>query len=542
MAWSALIAGVEHKNDLWSKAPITVERRFNERGTARFTTRNGYLPAMHAEVLLYEQDGTTLMYGGVVIRRRMHGVSLLDFVDIECTDFCVFADWCSITATYVTPVTLKAVLEDLADVLAPYGVTLDAGQVTGPTLAAFSWTDKKVSDALRELTTRSEGYIWNLTPAKVLSMVLPGSDPAPWAITDGAPHCRELEWEEGDGSYATKVILTCGPAGTWPASQAWTTNGTAASWVTDLPASLPDPIICRIDGVLHTIGVGGTPEFTWDQATHTLALGSLAQPGAGHTLTLDYTAQGPFRVFADSAATPLVEYRASAPDITTLAPGQERADGLLVALHRRVKEIAIHECDAGLAPAQTLTIALTPRPINTTALVTSVVSTLISEAFWRHTANAIEGAQYQGSELDYFRGIESGGSSSGVISGGGGGGTVIALSSPFPLGGSRGTALGPAPAAWTPVVGWFPFVSAAAFSALVRVYLRARDAGIGVTARLYNVTDATAVSPTSGTITSQTDTMTTFTVALAAGKEYRLEILGSASGALVFGIGVLESL
>jgi hypothetical protein len=75
---------------------------------------------------------------------------------------------------------------------------------------------------------------------------------------------------------------------------------------------------------------------------------------------------------------------------------------------------------------------------------------------------------------------------------------------------------------------------------MVRVDLWARTAGVGVTARLYNVTDAT-VTGTSAKITATTATETTFSVALVKGKKYRLEIISDTASESAYGIGQLES-
>jgi hypothetical protein len=68
----------------------------------------------------------------------------------------------------------------------------------------------------------------------------------------------------------------------------------------------------------------------------------------------------------------------------------------------------------------------------------------------------------------------------------------------------------------------------------------ARDSGVTVTARLRNVTDSTDVE--SDPVTSQTPTAEVFTVALVAGKEYRLELLSDTNGKGVYGIGQIQSL
>jgi hypothetical protein len=85
-----------------------------------------------------------------------------------------------------------------------------------------------------------------------------------------------------------------------------------------------------------------------------------------------------------------------------------------------------------------------------------------------------------------------------------------------------------------------PFTATTSFGGRVRAQIFTRNAGVTVTARLFNVTDAVAVATSSG-VTSQTATEVTFLVSITEGKTYRLEVLSSSSGEGVFGIGVLES-
>ena len=85
-----------------------------------------------------------------------------------------FADWCFTSLAYTVPTLLKDVLTDLVDThLAQYDITLADDQVDGPSLAAFTWTDKRVSDALRELSGLT-GYVVHFTPDKTLEMFEPG--------------------------------------------------------------------------------------------------------------------------------------------------------------------------------------------------------------------------------------------------------------------------------------------------------------------------------------------------------------------------------
>jgi hypothetical protein len=137
-------------------------------------------------------------------------------VTCEIGDWFTYADWATISAIYDTPVTLKTVLQDLVDdALGAYGIILHPSQVDGPILAPFLWRNQRVSDALRELSERTK-YVAAIAPAKVLHMFLPGTEAAPFEITEAAPHIQELVWADSDragGAPVNKVTIICGPTG-----------------------------------------------------------------------------------------------------------------------------------------------------------------------------------------------------------------------------------------------------------------------------------------------------------------------------------------
>lgn len=561
MAWRATIGGDDHTADLHQESGVAIELPLNERASASFVCRPGYIPARFAEVVLYAQDGSTPVFGGVVLSRAVQGAvygATPMFCAVTCGDYATYADWCYTTQDYTTGPTLKAVLQDLiADNLAAYGVTLHASQVTGPTLAAFSWYRKRVSDALRELSDRT-GYVWRIDASKQLRMVVPGSEAAPVTLTDAGPNCRDLTWRDTDDQPANTVTLACGPTGTGTVRQQWIADGIASSWVTDLEAVNPPPPLVEIDdGVtpyLGTVSIGAGGQFQWDAATHTLSLGTAALPAAGtkivlggsvalgdHWDTPGYTTQYPFTVTATTGASPVIEYQAAAPDVLTLAAAQEMADGLLEQLDQQPRELSWLSGTSGWAPGQLATIDLTGRDFDATAIITAVSIHLVSDTWWEYTCQATENAKYTGSYLDQWREMTGGSSSIATISGSGGGSTTT-LSSPAYLGGSRiaSVPMGASPA-YTPVLSWVPFYAAATFTGRVRVELWARTAGVGVTARLYDVTAGVAVGTSSKVTSTAAVEAPPFTAVITSGHAYRLDIISDTASESAYGIGQLEA-
>jgi hypothetical protein len=181
MAWKLTLAGTDRTTKIHRPGSVWVDWVLNERATARFVCKPGFVPARFSEAVIYAQNGTTVLYGGLVNPRRSmahEATRALYRTSVDCADYGVYADWCYQTKTYASPVTLKTVLTDLVtDKLSAYSITLHASQVTGPTLEAFAWTTMRVSDALRQLSERT-GYVWMITSEKKLRMVVPGTDAA----------------------------------------------------------------------------------------------------------------------------------------------------------------------------------------------------------------------------------------------------------------------------------------------------------------------------------------------------------------------------
>ena len=193
------------------------------------------------------------------------------------------------------------------------------------------------------------------------------------------------------------------------------------------------------------------------------------------------------------------------------------------------------------APGQALTVNLTARGLNAVYNVTDVSIELVSGDFWRWSVQATSGTAVLSSYLDAWRRIQGGNVGTAAF-GLGGSGSSAASAAPTPayLGGSRNTAIAASPVAWVPVVNFVPFTPSSSFTGLVRVWLWAKTAGVGVTARLYNTTDATTAG-TSAKVTATTPQAGTFAAALVGGKTYQLEILNDTAGEPVYGLGSLQT-
>lgn len=319
-----------------------------------------------------------------------------------------------------------------------------------------------------------------------------------------------------------------------------------------------DPGYVTVNGVFRTVGPGAS--YEWDRDTKTLSLGSDSTPADGVVIVLVYEAVYPFTVQSPLAADepsaaqtayggvrervvqgPTVE-DPQTKDATPIAPAvaQSLANTQRAQAEVVQRTIRYDTFDAGLHPGQLQSVISTPRGLNLTMLITEVRATDIDGETMRYSITGVEGSVYT-DWRDYYRGLSGdggGGGSSSSGGGAGGGGGVTVLSSPVHLGGSDlGSVSAPD---WTRVSSATPYFSTAAFLGKVRLELWTRDSGVGVTARLYNVTDDTAVE--SGEVTSQTRTPVAFLVSIAATKEYILQVkVTTGSGGVYANAGQLEA-
>lgn len=533
MAIKALIGGVDKTTSIAIERGATIERQLNERATSQFMCKPGYVPARFAEMVWYDIDGTTPIFGGVVLKRtadpfKKAGGSEPYFTQVQCGDYFTYFDWAYISLAYTVPVTLENVLNDLVAALpASYTITVDAAQVTGPTLDPFIWDRKRASDCVRELSDRT-GYVALVSPLKALKMFVPGTDAAPFALTDAGPHCLTFGWADSDRIPANHVTCICGPSGVFPATQTWIQAGGATSWVVDITASVgaAPPGYVTVNGIFKTVGPGAS--YTWDDTTGTLTLGTDPTPTNGWSIVLVYNAQFPFAVTATSGATPEIQFQQAYPDVISYGQAQEIAAGLLDQLNQQPREAEIESLNVGWAPGQALTVALTARMTASFVLTGLTIRLLVKQPspVWMYEFPAIESDTYQGSYLDQWRAL-TGGTSSGIssVSGGGGSSPVTVLSSPVYMGGASTIAV-TNPTSFTLIPNAVPYFAAASFTGRLRVRIRARDAGVGVDATISNMFTNTTTS----VVTSQTFTDVSVIVAIEAGYTYRVYLRNNATG------------
>jgi hypothetical protein len=183
MAYVLTVAGTTRT----MQAGWSIDETANGRNLFRFSVKSEagtYRPALDEEVILTESG--TRIFGGNITRAEESGLAPPKATSIitavEASDFNALTDRRLYTTFLLTTPTLKAALQDIVTFIP--GATLDAGQVTGPTLPDLIYFARPVRDVLNDLTVLSGGYLWEVDYNKVLRMYLPGTYAAPFSVTE----------------------------------------------------------------------------------------------------------------------------------------------------------------------------------------------------------------------------------------------------------------------------------------------------------------------------------------------------------------------
>src|ERR1017187_8909855 len=382
----------------------------------------------------------------------------------------------------------------------------------------------------------------NISATGALKMYAPGTDAAAIAFTNSDAYRYDLSWERSSQIPANYIIGHYGPAGTMETEQLWTANGSATSWVVDIPPGDDGTRgYVTVNGVVNTLSdLGGGAQYEWDSSTGTLHVGTAATPTAGWGIDLFYNGAFPFTIISDGSVLPgILQVRSDSvncpPSAAVYAAAKANNDGTLNELNQSPRTFTAVTPLSGFQVGQLVPATITPYRVSSAELViTQIDGTLDADGKHVNTLTLTDSDVYQGSTTDQLRAVLSGGGgSSGSVSGGGGG-TVIVLSSPIDMGGAETLARTLTVGNWQPVWSWDEYTPDEDFTGKMTVYLKARDGGTGITAKMSCsndgwVSDVHDVGTTSK-VTSQTWVKVTAVCAMKGGHAHRVDITTDTNG------------
>lgn len=389
-----------------------------------FSKHSTYRPAIGAEVIVTE-NGVPI-FGGYVNTPNEAGFSTGITTHISAVDYNVLADRRFVQdGGFPAGWTLKQALTSLVGYLTPYGVTLHASQVNGPTLPLLVYDVRSLTSIFDELSVIT-GYVWNIGYDKKLRMTDVGELTAPFTITT-ASHVvdGDVTVEKEREGYANRVIVKAG-TGTSEVTDTFTGNGSTTTFALTYRLFSNRGYVTN-GGVNETLGIGAT--WTYDASTNTIT--RTPAPANLNAISITYIASFPYVATADAGAAPadLVERVYTAPEVFSATVAQTLAAGYLARALDVSKTVQYDTRRLGLHAGQTQTITITERELSGTFLITDVVTNNPTGGRVTRTVTATGGSEYHGSFRDTLRQLGSGSSGSttsgtvSIMTGGGVGGS-----------------------------------------------------------------------------------------------------------------------
>jgi hypothetical protein len=451
-------------------------------------------------------------------------------------------------------------LTDTGQALTQQGVTLAGGQAAGDTLGVITapwWT---VDQLLRHLATLS-GFVWSITPAKVLEMWAPGVKSSFVTFSRANGNIIHTEFQRERLTYRNRQWVIFGPTGVQDVVDRWTGDGVTQDF--DLhyaPATHPGSIV--VGGVTRPVGVFGVDSMEWtfeaNAGSGAVQYGRFRHvgtaPGAAVAITAPFAANFPNAVFVTDAAEVASWGRyggtpAFIPDVVDFEEATAYGEALIRQNKPRPKHptVITHELD--VLPGYTAVVETPEVGIDETVFVHTRRVQLEKEGDGVRPTVSLEcysGTEQQQGSSELWRqllGSGGGASGGGAVSGGGGGGgggTVITNGLlRLHFGGWKQAN----PDLWQSTAGngvafdlpegaeWSLVGAQVAGLILLRAHLMTDQGANGaVSVRLFNETDGVAASDWTPDVTASTLTYTSvFCTLAAAEKVYKVQVRISGS-------------
>jgi hypothetical protein len=382
-------------------------------------------PVVGNEVSVYE-DGVRI-FGGIVTEPEETATT--DRIGTDRSTALRAEDFNSLpTRRFVTGIcpagSLKDAIDFLMPYLMPYGVLLEPSQPIGPLLAAITYEDKRIDEALNDLTVLSSGYVWNVSYIKQLSMRLPSAVPAPFSVTDALGNAiGDIVLSPIQSDFANRIIVRAGN-GVHAVTDDFVADGITSTFTLTVPfVSNPSGFVYRDypSNIAETFAVAGTG---FDSAAFWLyyavdntirRVPGAGPPPVGSQVRIVYQAQFPVRVTADggAAASDVVERVIDESEVFDKAQAQALANGYLTRFNQLWRTVKYQTFGTGVHPGQLQRITKSARNLDADCLITDVTIRQIDGKVWIREVAASVGSGYFGSWRDTLKQWNSGGASFG---------------------------------------------------------------------------------------------------------------------------------
>jgi len=309
---------------------------------------------------------------------------------VSVVDFAAYAERRYFNGTLAAG-TLKSQLTTAVALLSGYGVTLDAGQVNGPTLPEVTFKYTQVGEVFNQLMTTTakygEQYVWRIDAFKVLSAFQPSSSAAPFDIVGNTPSqvIGDITVEPTREHYANRIILIVPPKTETNHVETFTGDGSTYSFPLSytLTAMRYTVQVDGVDELLTFQGIGFDLAVHWlyyaeDKTIRRLIAGTPDPPANGAAISITFDGTFSAEVTAEDAGEiatyGLWEKVVTVDSVPSDTSAQALADAYLAQALPLTQTVKYRTHATGLRPGQIQTINVPRRNVNATAVITDVVT------------------------------------------------------------------------------------------------------------------------------------------------------------------------
>lgn len=148
-----------------------------------------YRPALGDDVKLYDVDGTTLVFGGVIVNTVEKVEALVKTLTVQCKDYTHTLDRKLVVTSY-TGKTVTYIVNDLLTNFASGFTSTGTTDTTVVTAIAFNYLT--ISECLKKLVTTLGAFSWYVDYNKDVKFTPNGTTNAPFSLTDTS---QNFIWE-----------------------------------------------------------------------------------------------------------------------------------------------------------------------------------------------------------------------------------------------------------------------------------------------------------------------------------------------------------
>jgi hypothetical protein len=411
------------------KRSLQIVRAFGRRSVFNatfFSTDGSWNPSLNQE-LIWTVDGTA-SFGGYIREITELGHMTTDtndvFFQVSAGDYGSLLEDIYLTTTFPAGDTLEDWLDQYVSLLTGKGITVDAGQATGPTMTEALQVDRVRADVvLQQFLLRSGWLTKGVSPSKTLELFASGTEVAPFNITSsndkaiGDIQVSPL-W---NGQKYNRVIIKFGPPGVteYFYQDVITVSGTPTSVTLSYTPVGWVPVVAGasfgyayLDSSVNgrdTVAVDPSPfsqGYEYFPATNTIKKWNGAAFTNGEVLTIPYDFRYPIELIAETgaAATNPIELLIVDPNIRTSAEAQIKGDAILAIVSTDTARVRYFTHDDGLEVGQTQNVNVPERDFNDDTIITDIRTrdTPAASASHRliHEIITAQGDQPKRSDLD----------------------------------------------------------------------------------------------------------------------------------------------